>query len=67
MMVGLGGRDAGDLEKLAAARMVDYVQSVIVSVKPEQYAADVSEEDWTKLKRMSRHCSGVSRSTIRCV
>jgi hypothetical protein len=26
------------------------VQSVIVSVKPEQYAADVSEESWTKLK-----------------
>jgi len=50
MMVGLGGRDAGDSEKLAAARMVDYVQSVIVSAKPEQYAADVSEEDWTKLK-----------------
>ncbi len=50
MMVGLGGKDAGDSEKLAAARMVDYVQSVIVSVKPEQYAADVSEEDWTKLK-----------------
>lgn len=50
MMVGLGGRDAGDSEKLAAARMVDYVQSVIVSVKPAQYAANVSEEDWTKLK-----------------
>lgn len=50
MTVGLGDRDAGDSEKLAAARMVDYVQSVIVSVKPEQYATDVSEEDWTKLK-----------------
>lgn len=50
MIVGLGGRDAGDSEKLAAARMVDYVQSVIASVKPEQYAAEVSEEDWTKLK-----------------
>ena len=50
MIVGLGGREAGDSEKLAAARMVDYVQSVIVSVKPEQYATGVSEEDWTKLK-----------------
>lgn len=49
-MVGLGGKEAGDSEKLAAARMVDYVQSVIVSMKPEQYAADVSEEDWIKLK-----------------
>lgn len=50
MIVGLGGKDASDSEKLAAARMVDYVQGVIVSVKPEQYAADVSEEDWIKLK-----------------
>jgi preprotein translocase subunit SecA len=50
MIVGLGGRDASDSEKLAAARMVDYVQSVIVSVKPEQYADKVSEEDWAKLK-----------------
>ena len=50
MMVGLGGRDTGDSDKLAAARMVDYVQSVIVSVKPEQYVADVSEQDWRRLK-----------------
>lgn len=50
MIVGLGGKDASDSEKLAAARMVDYVQSVIVSVNPEHYAADVSEEDWAKLK-----------------
>ena len=50
IIVGLGGRDAGDSEKLAAARMVDHVQSVIVSVKPEQYADNVSEEDWAKLK-----------------
>jgi preprotein translocase subunit SecA len=50
MVVGLGGRDAGDSEKLAAARMVDYVQSVIVSAKPEPYLADVGEEEWAKLK-----------------
>jgi preprotein translocase subunit SecA len=50
MVVGLGGRDAGDSEKLAAARMVDYVQSVIVSVKPERCVADVGEADWAKLK-----------------
>jgi preprotein translocase subunit SecA len=50
MVVGLGGRNAGDSEKLAAARMVDYVQSVIVSVKPEQYVADIGDEDWAKLK-----------------
>jgi preprotein translocase subunit SecA len=50
MIVGLGGKDASDSEKLAAARMVDYVQSVIVSVNPQQYADNVSEEDWTKLK-----------------
>lgn len=50
MIVGLGGNEAGDSEKLAAARMVDYVQSVIVSVKPEEYADNVSEEDWAQLK-----------------
>jgi preprotein translocase subunit SecA len=49
-IVGLGGRDASDSEKLAATRMVDYVQSVIVSVKPEQYVDKVSEDDWAKLK-----------------
>jgi len=32
----LGKKAASDSEKLAAARMVDYVQSVIVSVKPEE-------------------------------
>lgn len=50
MIVGLGGKDASDSEKLAAARMVDYVQSVIVAVKPEHYADGLSEEDWAKLK-----------------
>jgi preprotein translocase subunit SecA len=50
MIVGLGGRDTSDSEKLAAARMVDYVQSVIVSVNPKQCTDDVSEEDWAKLK-----------------
>lgn len=50
MIVGLGGRKASDSEKLAAARMVDYVQSVIASVNPKQYADNVSEEDWAKLK-----------------
>ena len=43
MIVGLGGRDASDSEKLAATRMVDYVQSEIVSVKkPFMYFASVS-------------------------
>jgi preprotein translocase subunit SecA len=50
MIVGLGGKEAGDSEKLAAARMVDYVQSVIASVKPGEYVENVSEEDWTRLK-----------------
>lgn len=49
-IVGLGGKNVSDSEKLAATRMVDYVQSVIVSVKPEKYADKVSEEDWAKLK-----------------
>lgn len=50
-VVGLGGKDASDSEKLAAARMVDYVQSVIVSVEPAaKYTDKVSEEDWARLK-----------------
>ena len=49
-VVGLGGKEADDSEKLVAARMVDYVQSVIVSVKPAQDADKVSDEDWAKLK-----------------
>jgi hypothetical protein len=39
MIVGLGGRDASDSEKLAAARMIDYVQSVVVLVKPHAPAS----------------------------
>lgn len=50
MIVGLGSKEADDSEKLAAARMVDYVQSVIASVKPEVYAENVSEEEWVQLK-----------------
>jgi preprotein translocase subunit SecA len=49
-VVGLGGKEVADSEKLAATRMVDYVQSVIGSVRPEQSADNVSEEDWAKLK-----------------
>nr|WP_311969935.1 SEC-C metal-binding domain-containing protein [Bradyrhizobium diazoefficiens] len=49
-VVGLGKKAVSDSEKLAAARMVDYVQSVVVSVKPGEYSDDVSEEDWSRLK-----------------
>lgn len=49
-VAGLGKKAVSDSDKLAAARMVDYVQSVIVSVKPGEYSDDVSEEDWNRLK-----------------
>jgi preprotein translocase subunit SecA len=50
IVVGVGGKKAGDLDQLDAMRMVDYVQSVIASVKPETYAEEVSDDDWNKLK-----------------
>jgi preprotein translocase subunit SecA len=31
-------------------RMIDYVQSVIAAVKPQVYAEDVNDDDWSKLK-----------------
>ena len=43
-------KKADDSDRLATMRMIDYVQSVIASVKPETYAENVSEEDWGKLK-----------------
>ena len=49
-MLGLGGKKVIESEQLDAMRMVDYVQSVIASVKPEAYADEVSEDDWNKLK-----------------
>lgn len=48
--LGLAGKKVDDSEQLTAMRMIDYVQSVIASVKPETYAQDVSEDDWKKLK-----------------
>ncbi len=49
LALGLGGKEAEDSDMLTAARMIDYVQSVIASVMPEPQAEEVSEEDWTKL------------------
>ncbi len=48
--LGLARKKVDDSEQLTAMRMIDYVQSVIASVKPETYAEDVSEDDWKKLK-----------------
>ncbi len=48
--LGLEDKKADDSDRLATMRMIDYVQSVIASVKPETYAENVSEDDWAKLK-----------------
>ena len=48
--LGIGGKEALDSDQVDALRMVDYVQSLIASVKPDTYAEDVSEDDWKKLK-----------------
>jgi preprotein translocase subunit SecA len=50
IVVGLRRKKGGDLDQLAATRMVDYVQSVIASVKPAIYAEEVGDDDWNKLK-----------------
>ena len=50
IVLGLGGKKVEESDQLAAMRMIDYVQSVIAAVKPENYANDVSEEGWNKLK-----------------
>ncbi|MGH6702874.1 MAG: YecA family protein [Bradyrhizobium sp.] len=49
VVTGFGGKKT-DIDQVAALRMIDYSQSVIASVKPDTYAADISEEAWTKLK-----------------
>ena len=50
IVTGLGGKKAGDSDQLIAMRMIDYVQSVIASIKPETYTKDISDDDWNKLK-----------------
>jgi hypothetical protein len=50
MMIGIGPKKYSDSDRLAAMRMVDYVQSIIASAKPEEYAKDLSEEAWNKLR-----------------
>jgi preprotein translocase subunit SecA len=49
-VVRINEEKAEESQQLDAMRMVDYVQSVIASVKPGTYASDVSEEEWNKLK-----------------
>ena len=49
-VIGVGEKNSSDLEQTMLMRMVDYVQSVIASVKPKDtYADDVSQEDWSRL------------------
>ncbi len=50
IVLGVGGKKAGDSDQLAAMRMIDYVQSVIASVKPQTYPEEISEDEWNKLK-----------------
>lgn len=50
IVLGLGGKKVPESDQLAAMRMIDYVQSVIASVRPQSYDNDVNEDDWNKLK-----------------
>ncbi|HEY1748816.1 MAG TPA: SEC-C metal-binding domain-containing protein [Xanthobacteraceae bacterium] len=50
VVIGMSGKKALDSDLLIAARMVDYVQSIIASVKPVTCPGDVNDDDWNKLK-----------------
>jgi preprotein translocase subunit SecA len=50
VVLGVGDKKFNESDQLAAARMVDYVQSVVASVKPEVYEKDVGDDDWNRLK-----------------
>lgn len=53
--IGLADKDADDAKRTAAMRMIDYVQSVIASVKPrEPYTSEVGDEDWATLSEYVR-------------
>jgi preprotein translocase subunit SecA len=56
IVLGLGGKKATESDQVAAMRMIDYVQSVIASVRPQSYDDDVNEDDWNELKAKSRTC-----------
>lgn len=50
-MLMTGVRDSSDADQSVALRMIDYVQSVIVSTAPSlPYASDISKEDWQGLR-----------------
>jgi hypothetical protein len=48
-LIGVRGVTA-ESDQLDAQRMVDYIQSVIAAVKPEECAEEITEDDWHKLK-----------------
>ena len=48
-MIGFGNATA-EADQLHAHRMVDYIQSVIAAVKPQEYAEEITEADWHRLK-----------------
>jgi hypothetical protein len=46
----IGDRKADGFDELAAARMVDYVQSVIAARAPQAPVSDLTEQAWDSLK-----------------
>ena len=50
MAIRLQGKDVGGADETTTLRMLDYIQSVIVAVKPNAVPkADLSDEDWAAL------------------
>jgi len=51
-VIPLKGKNIDNAESAIAMRMIDYVQSVIVSVNPKKpYTTERNEEDWNRLKK----------------
>ena len=48
-MTGFGNMTS-EADQLHAHRMVDYIQSVIAAVKPQEYAEEITEAEWHRLK-----------------
>lgn len=48
--IGLSGDDVSDFDRLIAMRMIDYIQSIIASVRPVlPHGTDIPDEEWVAL------------------
>ena len=51
LVIGLGGKEVSDFDRLTAMRMIDYIQSIIASVQPVlPHRTNLPEEEWVALR-----------------